>query len=305
VTRTPQSDAYLELAYRILDEARAPLSSREIIKRAYLQNLIPPHLHGKTQHKTLTARLSVDILHARDESEFFRPWPGRFFLSKYKNDESLPKDYRTPIVARRRARQLKREYAAYASIRNLEKFKLQRLSRSEFANLVASDLVQYSSSGSVPEGSLQMWNFCFVRKGRNILEYQSGNYRNSHFSDPNNSRTIGFLSQLSQDDRTLFDNRFHGTLGASITNVVLDLDLYQTRYLGDIETQSRFLGGVIVETEQKPAILALSEIRLPPGCPVITRRLSINNLAWIDSAALRSEIHSFEPWSESIIRHFL
>lgn len=302
--RATQSDAYLELAFTILDQARAPLSPKEIIKRAYLQNLIPSHLHGKTQHKTLTARLSVDILNFREKSEFFRPWPGRFFLSKFINDESLPLDYRTPIIARRRARQLKREYAAYSSAVDLEFFKLQKLSRADFARLVASDFVQYSTSGSVPEDSYQIWNFSFVRKERKILEYVSGKYRNPHLQVNGISRTIGFISPLSQQDRTLFDNKYHGTLGSSITNVVVDLDLHQTRYLGDIESRSRFLGAAIVEAEDVSAILAVSEVRLPQGCPVMTRKLSMNDLAWIDQTELRSEMRNFEPWSESVIRHF-
>jgi hypothetical protein len=305
VTRTPQSDAYLELAYTILEQARVPLSPKEIIKRAYLQNLIPPHLHGKTQHKTLTARLSVDILNAREDSEFFRPWPGRFFLSKFINDESLPQDYRTPIIARRRARHLRREYAAYVSAVDLEIFKLQKLSRADFARLVASDFIQYSMSGAAPEESFQIWNFCFVKKEGKILEYVSGKYRSGQFQSRSNNRTIGFISPLSQQDRNLFDNRYHGTLGSSITNVLVDLDLYQTRYLGDIESQSRFLGASIIETDSAQAIVAVSEIRLPPGCPVMTRKLSMNELRWIDQSDLRREKDALEPWSESVVRHFV
>lgn len=305
MNRAPQSDAYLELAYTVLEQARAPLSPKEIIKRAYLQHLIPPHLHGKTQHKTLTARLSVDILNLRERSEFFRPWPGRFFLSKFMDDESLPKDYRTPVIARRRARQLKREYSAYASAVDLEVFKLQKLSRAEFARLVASDFVQYAMSGAVPEDAFQIWNFSFVKKEGKFLRYISGRYRNAYFLKSEESKTIGFLSPLSQQDRTLFDNKYHGTLGSSITNVVMDLDLYQTRYLGDIESHSKFLGAVIVEADDVPAILAVSEVRLPPGCPVMTRKLSMNDLAWIGQSTLRSEMTKFEPWSESVVRHFL
>ena len=51
------SNAYLKLAEAILMECKMPLRSREILDLAYLRSLVPPHLHGPTQEKTLQARL--------------------------------------------------------------------------------------------------------------------------------------------------------------------------------------------------------------------------------------------------------
>ena len=299
------NDAYLQIARAVLERARAPLSAKEIIKRAYLLQLVPPHLHGKTQHKTLTARLSVDILEFRQRSDFFRPWPGRFFLTKYIDDDDLPKEYRTPIVAKRRARQLKREYTAYVSSIELEQFRLQKLSRADFSRLVTSDSIQYSSSGNVGVEDYQIWNFAFVKKGNLILQYVSGKYRSFLNNNSSSMRTIGFTSPLSQHDRTLFDNKYHGALGASISNVLVDLDLHYSRYIGEIESQSRFLGAIVVEEDSTPVVLAVSEIKLPAGCPVITRKLSINDLSWIDQSKLRVEMYQFESWSASVIRHLI
>jgi len=305
VTMTQQTDAYLQIARSVLERARAPLSAKEIIKRAYLLNLVPNHLHGQTQHKTLTARLSVDILEFRERSGFFRPWPGRFFLTSLIDDDSLPKEYRTPIIAKRRARQLRREYTAYISPMALQQFRLQKLSKNDFSRLVTSDSIQYSASGNVDPEDFQIWNFAFVRKGNNYLQYISGKYRSFLNNNSRSARTIGFTSPLCQDDRTLFDNKYHGALGSSISNVLIDLDLHYSRYIGEIESQSRFLGGVLIESDANPVILAVSEVRLPSGCPVITRKLSINELSWIDQSALRVEMRHFEPWSESVIRHLV
>ncbi|UYV15105.1 winged helix-turn-helix domain-containing protein [Porphyrobacter sp. ULC335] len=293
------------MAYLILEQARIPLAPREIIRRAYLQEIIPPHLHGKTQHKTLTARLSVNILEHRENSEFFRPWPGRFFLSKYIEDESIPQEYRTPIVAKRRARQLKKEYSAYLPKKIVDSHTAQRLDRRIFAELIRSGTMRYSSIGSIPDGDYQVWNFAFVKKDLKLLKYRLGNYRKSHLGDGERNNTIGFISPLSQLDRSLFDTKFHGTLGASITNVLVDLDLHHTRYLAEIEARSRFLGAAIVESEESQAILAVCEIRLPTGCPVMTRKLSMNDLAWVDQSSLRRDSNDLEPWSESVVRHFV
>jgi hypothetical protein len=303
MARTPQSDAYLELAYQVISRARAPLSAKEIIKRAFLSDLIPAHLHGKTQHKTLTARLSIDILHHREASEFFRPWPGRFFISALINDESLPAEYRVPIIARRRARQLKREYTAYVSPLDLDGYKVQRLSPADFRKLISSNSIQYSSTGKVGIDEFQIWNFPFVRKGLDFLSYTSGRFR-AIDETVTAAKTIGFPAPLTQDDRTLFDNKYHGALGAAISNVIIDLDLQYSKYLGDIESSSRFLGALIVEEANAPVLLAVSEVRLPIGCPVITRRLSINNLGWTRPAELRARIEHLEPWSQGVLRHF-
>src|ERR1700693_1080197 len=69
---------------------------------------VPPHLHGKSQHKTLQARMSEDIITRRDHSLFFRTAPGRFFLREFLTDSSLPEEFRRPSPTRRRVRELQR-----------------------------------------------------------------------------------------------------------------------------------------------------------------------------------------------------
>jgi hypothetical protein len=101
-------DSYLNIAETVLGHARQPLSAREILKHAYTDRLVPSHLFGRTQYKTLGARLSEDILIRRERSAFFRANPGRFFLRRFLTDVSLPEKFRTPIVARRRERELQR-----------------------------------------------------------------------------------------------------------------------------------------------------------------------------------------------------
>ena len=107
---------YLEIAEKVLEGALRPLSAKNILKLAYEKNLVPKELYGQTQHKTLQARLSEDILLRRERSGFFRTAPGVFFLTKYLQDESIKQEYRTPIIARRRSRELLNE--PVLSIRN-------------------------------------------------------------------------------------------------------------------------------------------------------------------------------------------
>src|SRR5258707_9859207 len=65
-------DAYLIIAEAVLRAARRPLSPRSIMNAAFKAGIVPEHLFGKAQHKTLHARLSEDILDNKLESRFFR-----------------------------------------------------------------------------------------------------------------------------------------------------------------------------------------------------------------------------------------
>src|SRR5204863_3540845 len=79
---------------------------REILRRGLSSGIVPSSLYGKTQHKTLQARLSEDILSRRERSPFFRTRPGYFFLREFLTDPAIPAEFRTPIVARRRRPEL-------------------------------------------------------------------------------------------------------------------------------------------------------------------------------------------------------
>ncbi|WP_405051821.1 HTH domain-containing protein [Sphingomonas sp.] len=110
------------MAEAVLRRARTPLTTRQIMDIAFLSDLVPAHLHGFTQYKTVGARLSEDILHLKRKSRFFRTKPGRFFLREFISDRTLPLEYRTPIVAARRRRQLRRKNVAsldFAAIESL------------------------------------------------------------------------------------------------------------------------------------------------------------------------------------------
>ena len=111
-------DSYLAIAQTVLRLARRPLSAREVLEMAYRHDLVPSRLYGKTQQKTLGARLSEDILSNRDRSVFYRSEPGKFFLRDFLFDPSIPSLFRSPIIARRRQRELRRGAALTISRNN-------------------------------------------------------------------------------------------------------------------------------------------------------------------------------------------
>lgn len=297
-------NAYLFLAEQILRSARHPMSAKEIIQRAYLLNVIPKHLHGKTQHKTLTARISTEILENREKSLFFRPWPGRYFLREFMEDASLPLEYRTPIVARRRSRELRKEYAAFVSKYDMNFAFEERVSPSQFSKLICSESVRYASSGEVEPNDFAIWNIAIVRRGKEILTYNRGKFKDGKEAVLGD-KTLLFTSPLTHDDRTLFDSKFHGSVGASIAAVSIDLDLEHSPRINEIEEKSKLLGAFATRREDKNFVLALTEVRVPASTRILTRRLAINNLSWLPLEKLRNSSDRYDDWSQSVIGLFL
>lgn len=292
------ADSYLTLAQEVLEASRSPLSAREIIQRAYVMNLVPRHLHGKTQHKTITARISEDILRNKDASLFFRPYPGRYFLSKFLNDDSLPEEYRRPIIARRRSRQLNKEYAAYlpagypvvADDRGC-------FSPAEFARIVRRNDIAYDREGRPSEHGIPIWHFSYVRREREILTYRRGRFLDGR-EDVANGKTVGFSAPLTHNDRTLFEQNHHGVLGAAVSVVSIDLNLEHSSAFQELEERSKFRGGFVANWAGRRTIVLICHIQIPKDFAVETSRLAIKDLAWTDLEEFRRRLSDYDLWSK-------
>jgi hypothetical protein len=99
-------NSYLKMSYTVLSQSRSPLSASEILAAAYRLQLVPEHLFGKTQHKTLHARLSEEILKNSSGSAFVRTAAGRFAL-KDRVSSGLVQKRSSGYIAPQRSYQLK------------------------------------------------------------------------------------------------------------------------------------------------------------------------------------------------------
>lgn len=84
------------------------MGAKAILDVAYQAGVVPKHIYGKTQQKTLQARLSEDILHHRETSPFYRTEPGQFFLTEFLDADDIPAEWKVPFPARGRTRDLTR-----------------------------------------------------------------------------------------------------------------------------------------------------------------------------------------------------
>ena len=299
--------AYLQIAEEVLRTARRPLSARAILRQAYALGIAPHHLYGKTQHKTLQARLSEDILHRRDHSQFFRTKPGQFFLREFLTDSSIPAEHRQPIVARRRTRDLFLGPALSISYRYASRL----LQKGQFAD---PDLVEeFARSGAYryidpkrqDEDDALLWAVSALTRPGKILSYRVGRYRDDrdHFAD---KRSIAFSTLVSESNHTLFDATTLGVPDSALFAAAIDLDIPLPEAFSAQATFDHLLRFLAwqPEMEDKQNILAFVEVRAPEWFEPTAARLSLNDLRWLDMSSPPNNLDDFDPWSQTILSYY-
>lgn len=294
---------YLVIAEKVLENSLEPLNALEILKRAYLDDLIPTHLYGKTQHKTLHARISEDIRKYGERSSFYRVEPGVFFLRRLK--ERLDDQQVTEFFARPRFRELHRNpvmiipEGTIAGIRSSDDFlgiietkKLLKHKKIHFKNIK-----QLTDKQDIP-----VWAFVIVCKDQEILTYRQGHYRQQRDSFLN-QRTIGFSSLVEHGSATLFDTEDHGLVSSGLKSAIADLgfsehsiDLHEEKKQAALE-----FSFVFEDISSGTELVCVVTYECPVWLEPSKRKLAINDLQWVRTSHPVNNIDDFDPWSKKII----
>ena len=296
-------DSYLQIAEAVLKSTRRPMSARAILDVAYKAGVVPTHLYGKTQEKTLQARLSEDILHHRETSAFYRTEPGQFFLIEFLDDPEIPDEWKRKFPARRRTRDLKRNNTLAVKKSFLEEY---YNCKSDFFGFFRSadtaGALAYLHPDEMSEnGYCATWTFSLVFREDCVLAYRIGRYRDDRDAFAN-KRSIGFPGPLAVDDASLFSQDGLGAQDCSISVLVEDLDLSFSTFHGHKAIRPQIDCVMVVETESSELNLV---IVLTWDCPEwfepTTRRLSLNEPHWLCTSILHNDLEDFEPWSSIIL----
>lgn len=296
------------MAETVLRAARRPLSSKAILKAARQADLLPYRLYGATQHKTLQARLSTDILEYRDRSNFFRTEPGKFFLREFLEDKTIPPEFRKEVFARRRTRDLIRGPILVAKTEALKsKFQDRKM-------IVADDFMQFDGKNSMfyhqdpckrGDDVAAIWVFSIVRRGNYFLSFRCGNYRD--FRDSfSQKRSIGFSSVVSEQYRDLFNFAEFGISDCGVSAVSADLNI-AIRERPELEEQFPYeiKAFMITEDRGRPCAVAVLEVRAPDWFEPVNPSLSINDVTWIRSDVCPNNLDDFDPWSQAFFEECL
>jgi hypothetical protein len=291
---TPEN--YLDVAEAVLRTARRPMSPKAIIDAAYRGGIVPTHLHGKRQDKTLHARLSEDILQNKLESRFFRTDPGLFFLSELRSDPTIPEEFKDPFHARRRTRDLAKP-AALALDRDF--LGSQFINHLSWQNLLKvadkAGALKHIDPAIKDDQLVLVWSFSIVRRKDELLSYRIGRYRDNRDAFANR-KSIGFAEMVSFQDDTMFSDDM-GVTDCGLNAVLSDLDLSKSAFPNGILKPSVSFAVVAIRTLIDPVVLFVMQWECPDWFEPTARRLSLNEVRWVDATHRPNDIEAFEPWS--------
>jgi hypothetical protein len=299
-------DSYLAIAHKILRAARQPLSAREILKLAYAAREVPKDLYGRTQHKTLQARLSEDILLRRERSSFYRTEPGRFFLREFIADDSIAVGYRTPIVARRRQRELPQHQVLALSWSALEQIGSQN---SAINAEKVRKLLKWRNYRYVPNMTARspidvvVWSFAIVVRDNQVLTYRHGRYR-EHRDAFLKKRSIGFFAPIVAADLDLFNQTDHGIVVSALRTLYIDLDIPREIIWGSTDTSASLDCFIVAAgSPDHRDLLGVVRFNCPEWFEPLKRRLAINDLRWHNLDIPVNHFEDFDPWSQLVLEH--
>jgi hypothetical protein len=298
------ADAYLNVAEQVLLDSRRPLRPREIIDTAFTRQLLPWHLHGATQHKTLHARMSEDVAGNPTLSRFFRTGPGVFFLRSLMEDPSVPPSFKVPYFAPPRRRELRRERILTLDHLGMDPalhadpfISLKRIER-EFA-CGRYRFITPTEQDRRP-GATAVHSFVLVFHGETVLSYRCGKF----FPDTaplKGKRSIGLGGAVyASDPDLLFDDMF-GIIASGINELGYGIGLSKVlseraRYGGQLKPcVSVSLPGIAGRSGIIHVVLAYE---CPPDFLPSKAALSVNDLRWLDVRNPANSLDGFDRTSQ-------
>lgn len=303
------NNAYLHLAYEALRTAKKPLKPLEMIKLAEKNGFMPEHLHGKTKHKTLAARLSVHIRQASSKAAFYRTAPATYFLAELKDDPTIPKKYKQIFVGNLRSKTIRQE-----KILVIPRDILQQNIIGEYVpyeEMTFQDLYQnhchFMDRAIAEEDNTvkQFVTFTLVFHKTSLLIYRRGKFTTTS-ERLKGQLSVGFGGHVNDKDFSLF-----ATGGdALLQNAARELreELFLDDYYDNQEEakkQAQLLGYVNVDdspdAEHHVAVIVAFNHK---SSDLPTKgEMSINKLEWLDLSRRKNDLSDFDLWSRMILRN--
>lgn len=298
------SSTYLTIAKDVLARAKRPLTARQILDQAYIDELVPSHLHGATQHKTLQARLSEDISALPDGSDFVRTGPGAFFLRSLWESDETPPEFRVIYKAPPRKKELKRDLIlcielgsaasdGYLSIRYLK----TRFNQGHYRHLRWDEVRGNSSFSPVA-------SFVVVYDHESLLSYRSGKFR-PEADVIKRPRSVGFGGVVLSSDGDLLYNSFYGIFGSGLNELTFGVGL--PRELAAKARYGEEMHPVFGHVVQSPLtsttfVNIVMSYRRPDGFIPFKGALSLNELRWIRWSERANRPADFDATSQEVLR---
>jgi hypothetical protein len=291
-------DSYLDLATTVLRQVRRPLDARQILKTAYQLNIVPRDLYGKTQHKTLHARIAESMRGGHPRSAFVRTAPGRFFLRSFLDDPNIPTQYKREYPARPRAEQLRNFSVACFQRVHAPYFPPRTLLGRDTLDQVPIESRSVSQVGS--DATYLFLRTFVINKRLSHIAVRRSVYG---LRDGMGSKlSFGCLGYIKSDDRTMFSNEATGAVDASLRTAseqldlpAADIDVIRRKYL------IRILGLLVAPEDAKEnSITAIVVCDWPENLDPIARYVGGGALYWHPVEARFNDAGALDIWSREV-----
>jgi predicted NUDIX family phosphoesterase len=303
--------SYLQIAEKILSTANEPLSAREILERASQLGILPPNFTGRTPHKTMHARLAVDIRTFGEQSRFYRHLPGRFALRHRVLDLSFDGRYKDEFLAAPRRKELSYGLVLMVPEQHIIETEPNALSPDLewLIDLFRSGHYFYMERGEAEEctAARQIVTYLAILQSNKVLTYARGRFVTSGIEFIG-KRSIGFGGHVEYDDINMFDPLRVGLVDNVKRELHEELRIDPAFLERAVDQQLLKLIGILNDntTQNGRKHLAVAFcLELPRIYDVTKRELSINNLAWVSFKNASRHILEYEAWSQYFIRYLV
>ena len=300
-------DRMVDVAVQVLMEIGRPATAGEIISRARENPRYRNFINGKTPHKTLNARISVDIAKNNERSQFYRYGPASYGLRSFLAESAVDSRYRKVFIGVNRRKEVSNEPVAILSCDSVSFFardgfyqeQHHPLSLLNFLDIKYMDRKFAEGRNDVK----QLVSYAYIYHEDSVLAFEKGRYT-SDDGEFIGRQSIGFGGHINYYDLSLFDDTPVG-LTSNIRRELFE-ELFITRKdLFDAIANIRFEGYLVDSStgNGKKHLGLAASVKLSRQVELETATLGIRNLRWISAANTPNSFENFEIWSQYLFRH--
>ncbi|MBL4602243.1 MAG: hypothetical protein JKY84_05840 [Emcibacteraceae bacterium] len=303
------NNAYLNIAYMAINFAKRPLMPYEMLDIAKTEGFLPKHLHGKTPHKTMSARLAVYIREKSGKSDFYRTKAATFFLHSLTDLPETLEEYKTVFIGNLRSKSIRKENVLVAP-KNI----IKKLAYGEFTKYEENAFQEINKNGcffmdraesEMNDEVKQFVTFTLVYNENNLLVYTRGKFTTTS-ERLKGQMSVGFGGHINDKDFNLF--ALDG--GALLHNAARELReelFFDDLYKNDMEVEKRtnLLGYVNVDDSPDAQHHIAVLVAFNHKSSEIPKKgeLSINQLSWLDLNVKLNDLTAFDLWSGLILKN--
>jgi hypothetical protein len=302
------ADAYLNVAERVLLTYRRPMRPNEIIQQAYAQGLLPWHLHGARQDKTLHARISEDIARNPGDGRFFRTGPGIFFLHELVADNKVPDAYKHPFYAPPRKKELRKDRILSLELNSKIVDEAPKIIEIKtITEALDSGKYSYKNFGDLTDAIDQaaIHSFVIVFNEGMVLSYRCGKFTPA--ADPlYGLRSIGLGGTVYATDLDLLFESMHGIIASGINELGYGIGLprklaEQARYGNQVKP---YICTILSKNQKRPAVLQVVMAYLcPADFKPSKAALSVNDLRWVPVKNVINDLDYYDETSRMLYQN--